>query len=30
MKKKHKYYTTEPIEKWEMTTELDKIKIKNS
>ncbi|CAD8187821.1 unnamed protein product [Paramecium pentaurelia] len=30
MKKKHKYFTTEPIEKWEMITEIDKIKIKQS
>lgn len=30
MKKKYKYFTTEPIEKWEMVTELDKIKIKQS
>jgi hypothetical protein len=30
LKKKHKYFVSEPIEKWEMTTEMDRVKIKSS
>ncbi|CAD8125237.1 unnamed protein product [Paramecium sonneborni] len=30
LKKKYKYFTSEPIEKWEMVTDMDKTKIKQS
>lgn len=30
MKKKFKYYASEPIEKWQLSTELDRVKVKDN